>query len=74
MIKAALIDFDGTIVNQDILDLLCGLNNKQDESAELNTQFHQGKLNGITGLVPRINLLKGLSIDQISNKISENND
>lgn len=72
MIKAILIDFDGTTVTHDILSILCGLAGKEKESEHLNDLFHQGKLKGITGLIQRINLLKGLSLDRIEQTVEEN--
>ena len=71
-IKAAIIDFDGTIVNNDILDLLCDLAGKKHESEKLNKLFHKGKVNGLTGLTQRINFLSGLSISQIHRTLEEN--
>ncbi len=63
--RAAIIDFDGTIVTEDISDLLCDLVGKKEESERLNQLFHEGKLQGLTGLLQRINFLNGLSLDEI---------
>jgi HAD superfamily phosphoserine phosphatase-like hydrolase len=65
IIKAIIIDFDGTIVRADTSDVLAGLVGKQAESEALNQRFHEGKMTGVEGLVQRINFLKGLSIGQM---------
>jgi phosphoserine phosphatase len=70
-IQAAIIDFDGTIVTEDISDLLCDLVGKKEESEKLNQLFHEGKLQGLTGLIQRINFLTGLSLEQIQNVVKE---
>lgn len=72
-LKLALLDFDGTIVNQDIIDLLCDINGKKAESEQLNEAFHQGKLPGIQGLVARINLLQGITKQQIVEILNQDN-
>ncbi len=72
MVKALIIDFDGTIVTEDIMDLLCGLAGKKADSERLNQLFHEGKLNGLTGLIQRINFLTGLSLKQIQTVVDEN--
>jgi HAD superfamily phosphoserine phosphatase-like hydrolase len=72
MLKAVLLDFDGTLVNKDILDVVCGIVGKEQESEQLNQDFHSGKLPGLTALITRINFLKGVTLTQISNKLDEN--
>lgn len=72
MIKGVLLDFDGTLVNKDILDVVCGIVGKEEESDQINKDFHAGKLTGLTPLITRINFLKGVSLTQIQNKLSEN--
>ena len=64
-IKLALIDLDGTIVNKDILDLLCQSMGKEKESKELNDAFHRGEIPGLSALITRINFLKGMTKQQI---------
>src|SRR3989304_437710 len=64
-IKVALLDFDGTLVTKDILDLLCIAVGKEAESIKLNEAFHRGELPGVTGLIARINFLTGMSKQQI---------
>jgi phosphoserine phosphatase len=71
-IKAALIDFDGTIVNTDILDIVCGLVGKEEESRKINEEFYAGKRRGLSPLIERINFLSGISTEQIKEKLSEN--
>lgn len=69
MIKAVLIDFDGTLVTEDILDVVCGIVGKEEESDRLNKDFFAGKLKGLTALIQRINLLKGVSLGEIEKKL-----
>ena len=70
-IKAIVIDFDGTIVTDDILIILSDLVGKRKESEEINNAFHKNQAKGLGGLVERINFLKGLSVEQIQNVISK---
>lgn len=65
MIKAVLLDFDGTLVRRDILDVVCGIVGKESESERINREFHAGARQGLDALVERINFLKGVSQDQI---------
>lgn len=71
-IRAVLIDFDGTIVNKDILDVVCGIVGKEEESRIINEEFHKGKREGLGALIERINFLKGVSTTQIGSKLSDN--
>lgn len=71
MIKAVLLDFDGTIVNKDILDVVCGITGKEKESTKINTEYHSGKISGLTPLITRINFLKGVTLPQINQKLDE---
>jgi len=64
-IKVALLDLVGTLVTQDILDLLCHSVGKEKESRELNEAFHRGELPGLEALVKRINFLSGITTTQI---------
>ena len=70
-IRALILDFDGTIVTEDISDLLCNLVGKKKESAKLNQLFFEGRLKGLEGLIQRINFLQGLSLDQIREVVSK---
>lgn len=72
MIKAVLIDFDGTLVYKDILSILCGIVGKEIESESLNREFHAGIRPGVASLIERIDFLQGVSITQIKQKLSEN--
>lgn len=71
--KIFLSDFDGTLVNKDILDVLCGINGKELESKRLNEEFLAGKREGLPTLKQRIDFLSGISYQQIYNKLEENN-
>jgi HAD superfamily phosphoserine phosphatase-like hydrolase len=71
-IKAALIDFDGTIVTKDLLDVFCDLAGKQQLCTEINQAFHKGKIDSIEFLIKKINLLQGLSLEDIYKKLREN--
>lgn len=70
-IKVCLLDFDGTLVKEDILTLLCGIAGKHKESEDLNDAFNRGEVKGITGLVARINLLNGVTNNQIMELLSK---
>lgn len=72
-IKAFLSDFDGTLVNKDILDVVCGICGKEKESRMLNEEFIAGKREGLPTLKQRIDYLSGISLDQISKKLDERN-
>jgi len=72
MIKAVLLDFDGTVVTKDILDVVCGIVGKEEESDKINRDFYAGKLTGLAPLITRINFLKGVSLSQIQKKLDEN--
>lgn len=61
-VRAVICDFDGTLVNADVLDELCGLMGMQERSRELNEQFVSGQMQGIAALVARINMLTGLPL------------
>lgn len=71
MIKAAILDFDGTLVTKDILDVVCGIAGKEEESRKINEEFHQGKRAGLDSLIERINFLQGVSLSQIEQKLNE---
>lgn len=71
MIKAVLIDFDGTLVTRDILDILCGIVGKEKESEQINREFLNGLRTGHTSLVERINLLKGVTLSEIASVLEK---
>jgi phosphoserine phosphatase len=71
MIRVAILDFDGTLVSEDMLDILCGIVGKQEASKRLNHEFVTGQRAGLSALIKRINLLRGVSLAQINQKISE---
>lgn len=70
--KVFLSDFDGTLVQKDILDVLCGINGKEEESERLNAEFIAGKREGLPTLKKRIDFLKGITSEQIKAKLDEN--
>ena len=65
-IKVCLFDFDGTLVTKDILTLLCGVAGKLEESRKLNDAFIRGEIDGLDGLISRINFLSGMTNSQIT--------
>jgi HAD superfamily phosphoserine phosphatase-like hydrolase len=71
-IRAALLDFDGTLVTKDILDLLCSAVGKEEESKMINEAFHRGELPGLSALVTRINFLIGMTQSQIDDVLKPN--
>ena len=71
-IKAILIDFDGTVVTKDILDVVCGIVGKEEESKKINEEYHKGIRSGLLPLITRINFLDGVTSQQIQKKLSEN--
>lgn len=70
--KVFLSDFDGTLVNKDILDVICGINGKEAESRRLNEEFIAGEREGLPTLKQRIDFLSGISYKQIYDKLEEN--
>ncbi len=72
MLKVVLHDFDGTLVTKDILDVACGIMGKEAESRKINEEFHLGLRPGIETLVERINFLKGITLDQVSDELDKN--
>ena len=69
--KIFLFDFDGTIVTEDILDVVCDIVGKKEESRLINEKTYTGELTGIQPLCDRINLLHGVSYEQIKEKLNE---
>ena len=72
-LKIFLSDFDGTLVSRDILDIICGIVGKEEESRKLNQDFIAGKLEGLPTLKKRINFLRGVTVREIYKKLDENN-
>jgi len=70
--KILLSDFDGTLVNRDILDVLCGINGKEAESIFLNEEFIAGRREGLPILKQRIDFLIGVGKEQIKAKLDQN--
>jgi phosphoserine phosphatase len=71
-IEVALLDFDGTLVTRDIIDLLCSIVGKEAESRKVNEAFHRGESVGLTALITRINLLAGVTQAQINEALKPN--
>src|SRR5712692_1811580 len=71
MIKAILLDFDGTLVKADLLSVLAEIVGKKEQSDQINEDFFKGINPGLSGLIERINLLRGVSISQIEEKLKE---
>lgn len=71
--KIFLFDFDGTIVTEDILDVVCDIVGKKEESMLINEKTHTGELTGLEPLCDRINFLHGVSYEQIKEKLNEEN-
>lgn len=72
MIKAALLDFDGTLVDVDTLSLVCSIMGKKKESERSDADVQSGKISGRLSLIQRINYLKGVSQTRIEKKIKKN--
>lgn len=73
MNKIFLFDFDGTLVTEDILDVICDIVGKKDESRKINDDVINGTKKGLKPLCDRINFLKGVTYKQIKDKLDENN-
>lgn len=72
--KIFLSDFDGTLVDKDILDVICGINGKYEESLKLNEPVANGtNTEGLLPLKKRIDLLKGITDEQIKTELDKNN-
>lgn len=69
--KIFLFDFDGTIVTEDILDVVCDIVGKKEESRLINEKVKRGELRGLEPLCDRINFLKGVSYKKINEKLSK---
>lgn len=70
-IRAALLDFDGTIVRHDLTTMLASVNGKQAESDRLNRLYQAGMLSGVSALIERINLLDGISLDEMDEIVDD---
>ena len=71
--KLFIFDFDGTLVKEDILDIICEIVGKKEESQDINNKFINGELKGLKPLCDRINFLKNVSSIEIEEKLNKNN-
>lgn len=71
-IRVVLLDLDGTLVTKDLLDVLCSLVGEYKRSAEISKAFHDGQISGVDSVTQRINLLSGVSVEEIKRKLAEN--
>jgi HAD superfamily phosphoserine phosphatase-like hydrolase len=71
MIKAVLLDLDGTLVNADMSVIVAEIAGKQDEVHQNNLNFHKGVTKGLAGLIASINIFKGITLAQIDEKLSQ---
>jgi phosphoserine phosphatase len=72
-IRGLVIDFDGTIVTDDLLDLVCGFVGKKEESEEIRHQTFKNQPKSLDGLIRRINLLEGVHLDRLAQFVAEEN-
>lgn len=72
-IQLVLCDFDGTLVQKDILDELCKITGNYEQSRFLNEQFQEKGDTQESPLLERIKLLNGISLTQIEDRLFENN-
>ena len=70
MIQAITFDFDGTIVNIDLLTFICGLVGKEKASEELHQAYLNNQSLGVGPLTKRINFLRGVTLKQLHDKLS----
>jgi phosphoserine phosphatase len=71
MVKAVLLDFDGTLVKENILAIVCEIVGKKSECLRIDRDFQRGLLPALSSLIDMINLLKGISVWQVEQKLQE---
>ncbi len=71
MIKAALLDLDGTLVNADMSVIVAEIAGKEEQVHQNNVNFHKGITKGLAGLVASINLFNGITLKQIDQKLNQ---
>jgi phosphoserine phosphatase len=71
MIKAALLDLDGTLVDADMSVTVAEIAGKEEQVRQNNLNFHNGVTKGLEGLVASINLFKGVTVEQVHEKLRQ---
>ena len=72
--KLFIFDFDGTLVTEDILDIICEIVGKKEESKTINQRYIKGELTTLKDTIcARINFLKGVSSIEIEEKLDKEN-
>jgi len=71
MIKAALLDLDGTLVNADMSVTVAEIAGKEEQVHQNNLNFHKGITKGLGGLIASINLFRGITLEQIDRKLNQ---
>ena len=72
--KLFIFDFDGTLVTEDILDIICEIVGKKEESKTINERYIKGELTTLKETIcARINFLKGVSYKEIKEKLDKEN-
>ncbi len=69
--KLLVCDFDGTVTQGDVLDMLCGLAGATAQSEEINSRYIAGEIDGATALRQRFRLMEGISWSAIEKMLSQ---
>lgn len=64
-VKLILCDFDGTITQTDVLDAMCAVVGREQESRAINTLFQEGREDGKRALIRRFSLLEGVALERL---------
>jgi phosphoserine phosphatase len=73
MIKAVLLDFDGTLITKDLSIFLAEKNGKGAEALQSLKDFQSGKTKGLQGLVNRVNMLQGTRLSDVEALLDREN-
>lgn len=68
-IRLILCDFDCTVTENDTLDILAKIMNKDAESRRINFDYQNGKIDGTTAIKNRFELIKGLALSKIESAV-----